>query len=1429
MVLVNDQIVISKQTPSEIIPFTGAVHPLKTEIIRINMPQGMTLLEMLEAAQPDPTLLRDAFVFIDDVEIKREYWRFVRPKAGCTVTARVIPYLRGGGGGKNPLRMILMIALVIAVFVAAPYFGGLIAGATGLSVTTANAIAGTLLNVAGTLLINAIAPIRPPSINELSGGVKNSPSLFLDGSRNTARLFQVIPSVLGFYRLKPPLGAKTFTETLGDTNRLRMAMIAGFGELELSEFQIDNTPLEEFIKFEIETRAGLLGDDPLTLYSNIVDQEGFSIFLTSEEGAVVRTSSLNADELSIEVALPKGLIEFLNDGSRYPTTVRLIIEWRKVGDVAWLTLPFDNLITSFDPEFIRDPYIKFRAAQTNALRHSIGWKTGERAQYEIKVLRVTPDSDDEQIIDEIYWTTIRTITNEDPVNLPAHVPVAKIALNIQSTDQLNSIVSSFSVLAKSVILDWDGEEWTKRASNNPASLFRHVLQSPAKQEPLENSEIDLVKLEEWHGFCETNGFTFNMVRDYESSVMNVLADIASAGRAGLDVRDGKWSVIIDQPNPITITHITPRNSVDFRIEKSFAQLPHAWRIRFPNEQERYEQDERIVYLDGFDAGNANIFHDLEFPGVTNPDHIYKQGRYHGAIATHRPERWTVTQDFESLVARRGSRVKITHDVLIVGLASGRIRSLFTNGAGDVVSISVDEGLEMELNKNYGLMIRRNVGDDVSLQVPIDAVDGVAHTVIASTPILAADAPEVGDLFGFGEIGKETEDALVVLNTPQSDFTGIVDLVPYREEIYNADQGPIPPYEPNLSINPFLPIVNIVDVITDESVLQLSVTGIVSVAVEVQVTPINNLGAVLEIQQRFTGTFESYYNSNVIDQRSSWIRIDSIEGGGTYDLRVRWNDPNLLPGPWAEANSTFVVGKSTDPQPLQNASIAVSGGDVFISWDNPIELDVLFGGIVQIRHSQSLDEPLWDESLSIGQVAQARTLSIKLPAKAGTYLARVFDSVGNRSDIIYLSTKQNELFPFLPVAFIEENPGFTGLHSGTFSTYWELQLAANSTALIDDYNDIDNDIVNWDYEDQGVVQKGTYSFSQILDLSIVRNTRLTTKVIARSVFILNNIDEILEFVDSWLDFDGTDQAEGDLQVWERHTDNNPNGSPVWSEFSRLESAVFEARAFEFEARLSSRNSSFNIICSKLRIDSEIPNLMVAAAFSPSDIADLKLWLDAADSSTITASNGLVSEWRDKSGKNNHATQADEAKKPSNGATINNLNVVAFGLPNDVLSIDANDAIAGLWKTGGTMVAFYESGSNSFEGLISIDSEMQLYKSGGGTEFEVVFDFDGNNGGFRSAANNFSHDIPEMATILYDGSDVNNLPIFYKNGTILPPRSAGSPPSGDYVPSTGAMTIGNRPSFSNPLNGKIGEILLFNRTLQESELTLVHNYMILKWLI
>ena len=76
----------------------------------------------------------------------------------------------------------------------------------------------------------------------------------------------------------------------------------------------------------------------------------------------------------------------------------------------------------------------------------------------------------------------------------------------------------------------------------------------------------------------------------------------------------------------------------------------------------------------------------------------------------------------------------------------------------------------------------------------------------------------------------------------------------------------------------------------------------------------------------------------------------------------------------------------------------------------------------------------------------------------------------------------------------------------------------------------------------------------------------------------------------------------------------------------------------------------------------------AGFDPLSLSPA-LWLDASDTSTITASSGAVSQWNDKSGNGRHVSQATGTNQPFTGsATQNGLNVLSF-FGDDYMTHDA----------------------------------------------------------------------------------------------------------------------------------------------------------------
>lgn len=120
--------------------------------------------------------------------------------------------------------------------------------------------------------------------------------------------------------------------------------------------------------------------------------------------------------------------------------------------------------------------------------------------------------------------------------------------------------------------------------------------------------------------------------------------------------------------------------------------------------------------------------------------------------------------------------------------------------------------------------------------------------------------------------------------------------------------------------------------------------------------------------------------------------------------------------------------------------------------------------------------------------------------------------------------------------------------------------------------------------------------------------------------------------------------------------------------------------------------------------------------------LNLWLDASDTSTITESGGLVSQWDDKSGNGYNISQSDNAKKP----TVSNNEVIFDGLDdylsvNSRLGLSANPDILIIMiirPIAGVTDIIASIGSGSRNLMVGKSGEWGWFFSGGNEQYNNV---------------------------------------------------------------------------------------------------------------
>ena len=214
--------------------------------------------------------------------------------------------------------------------------------------------------------------------------------------------------------------------------------------------------------------------------------------------------------------------------------------------------------------------------------------------------------------------------------------------------------------------------------------------------------------------------------------------------------------------------------------------------------------------------------------------------------------------------------------------------------------------------------------------------------------------------------------------------------------------------------------------------------------------------------------------------------------------------------------------------------------------------------------------------------------------------------------------------------------------------------------------------------------------------------------------------------------------------------------------------------------------------------------------------LGLWLDAADSGTLAIASGTITQWNDKSGRNNHVSQGTGGNQPTYTANRQNgLGVTTWSGGQQL----GRSSVAG-FSTNGNISSFYVARYGAVSG-------------------HAVFDTGDSNGttrGFTGMAESST-----IKTYFWNGSQVN---VAFTDTTnfravagrqntsfiqiLLDDGSNNSAASSGATLTTTWLSVGRLLGGSAyPLSGDIAEIILVNEYVSDRTRDRVMGYLAWKW--
>lgn len=297
--------------------------------------------------------------------------------------------------------------------------------------------------------------------------------------------------------------------------------------------------------------------------------------------------------------------------------------------------------------------------------------------------------------------------------------------------------------------------------------------------------------------------------------------------------------------------------------------------------------------------------------------------------------------------------------------------------------------------------------------------------------------------------------------------------------------------------------------------------------------------------------------------STWISLGSGTVGtyelvdpepGVYEFRARIVNGFGYKGAWVQTAGIQTASSATAPSDVSNLFYEVNGGNLTLEWDALADLDLSY---YRIRHAIETSGASWaNATTAIDKVPRPGT-SVTLPTRSGTYLIRAYDKTGilseNSTSVV---VSGNEVPSYTTTLTQTDSSTFSGTKTGcSVNGSSQLVITTPTTAP----------------------SEATYDFSTYIETSdsTARVVRARIDAAVRRLDnsaglfddLPGNFDDLAGLFDD-LTGASVQLADTNLLFYISTTEDDPAGSPTWSDYKQFRAGEFYGRAFRFRVVLKS---------------------------------------------------------------------------------------------------------------------------------------------------------------------------------------------------------------------------------------------------------------------
>lgn len=722
---------------------------------------------------------------------------------------------------------------------------------------------------------------------------------------------------------------------------------------------------------------------------------------------------------------------------------------------------------------------------------------------------------------------------------------------------------------------WDGTFTAATWTNDPAWCLWDLLTNERYGANIPESSLDRYDFYRISQYCNElvdNGkggqevrFACNTVINTIDEVYNLIQEMTSVFR-GISYY-GAGSLVLTQDRPSDSQYLLgPSNVVDGIFTYSGSSLKSRHTTATVSYQD-YDLLGEVKFELVEDADAVAKY------GIINKDMqafgCYSQGqaRRLGLWALLSEQALTETVSFSigidsGLVLRPGVVIDVADPTRGGTRRNGRVASATTT--------------TVVLDSNTDLQVDLATSPTISVVLPTGLVETRNITNVNNVTVTVdsafSEAPNASAIWLIQSSNIQSQQFRVVSVTENDDGTLGVTALKYNESLYNTIEENLVIAERDITDLSATP--SAITSLAKEEFLYLDGSNVRTGVNLSWVSPDNVTDTYIVKYRLDDDNFQS------IQTDSPNIEIRGLKAG-TLEVYVLPYSAIGKEGP--SVKYTFnLAGKTAVPGDVQNLTIEViNANSARLRWDPTVDLDVQVGGRVHIRHTNKTDGTgTWTSSVDLIEAIAGSATEAVVPRIEGEILVKFEDSGGRRSEN---ETSVVVDFPEPLNALLVQSrredtdiPAFQGTFTNTFySEEYDALVLSGATEIDEPIVDDVDAIINFDYLGDGIIDSGEYAFANTLDLGAVLSLDLERHLVGTGFYPSDLWDNRVEFVDSMPDWDGGVVDEVNARLLLRKTNDDPSGTPTYSDWTPLNSGTFLGRAFQFKVELISRASDENV--------------------------------------------------------------------------------------------------------------------------------------------------------------------------------------------------------------------------------------------------------------